>query len=191
MLIFRHLGGGLDKAKTVFILRVYEVNELGKEVSMLHNNLIKYRSPFAREFDSVFDDFFHAPEKRSAVFAPAYDLNETESHYLVSLDLPGLKKEDIKVEINEDKLEVSGERKNEYEGKGYRGRSYGSFYQSFRLPKGVDANDIDAQYRDGVLELAVVKKLPEKKTANIEVKNGKDSLWNRLTAGKKDFKEVS
>ncbi len=110
-------------------------------------------------------------------FAPLTDVAETDEAYTVSIDLPGLKKEDIKIEVTDNVLNVSGERKNESQfsdGQIHRlERSYGSFKRSFALPKAVSADDIEAHYENGVLNV----KLPKSKIAQsrkIEIQSRKD-----------------
>ena len=109
-------------------------------------------------FDSFFNDF-DRPRKWS--YTPTVDVKETDENYLFHFDLPGMKKEDIHVEINGNQLVVSGERKSEAEEntKGYHRveRSYGRFQRSFQLPDSVDSEKIQGKYKDGVLELTVAK----------------------------------
>ena len=99
-----------------------------------------------------------APARR---FAPATDLIESDTHYILRADLPGLSEDDVNVELDRNVLTVSGERKSEHEdrGKGYYRveRSYGSFRRSLRLPDGVDAEAITATFDKGVLEISVPK----------------------------------
>ena len=108
--------------------------------------------------DSFFNDF-DRPRKWS--YTPTVDVKETEESYLFHFDLPGMKKEDISVEINGNQLVVSGERKSEAEENtnGYHRveRSYGRFQRSFQLPDSVDSEKIQGKYKDGVLELTVAK----------------------------------
>lgn len=97
----------------------------------------------------------------SQIRQPAMNLAETEESYEVTLDLPGLKPEDVHVEYQEGHLVVSGERKSEHEDSGKKflrvERSYGSFRRSISLPGGVDENRIDAEFREGVLKVTLPK----------------------------------
>ncbi len=90
---------------------------------------------------------------------PAVDIQEQDGKYLLRADLPGIKKEDVHVELENGYLTISGERKAEHEEKKetFRRieRAFGSFQRSFRVPDGVTEKDISAQYRDGVLEVTV------------------------------------
>ena len=109
----------------------------------------------------------------SARFVPATDIAELNDHYLVTVDLPGLKKDDIKITLEDKTLTISGEKKFENEEKkdSYHRveRGYGRFERSFTLPQSVRTEKIDAKYKDGVLSLTVPK-TEEAKQRTIEVK---------------------
>lgn len=103
---------------------------------------------------------------------PEVDIAEEKDRILVRADLPGMKQEEIAVEVSDSVLTIKGERKRESEtkdAKTYRvERSYGSFLRSFTLPAGVDAGKISATYKNGVLEIALPK-LAEAKAKQIKV----------------------
>lgn len=108
-------------------------------------------------------------------FAPATDVVETDKSYTLSMDLPGLKKEDIKIEVLDNVLNVSGERKNEIsheDNQSYRvEKSYGSFRRSFTLPRIVSPDGIEAHYENGVLNLTLPKtQLAQSKKIEIQTK---------------------
>lgn len=94
-------------------------------------------------------------------FAPACDVEETEEGYLLSFDLPGVAKENIKVELNDHDLVVSGERKEERKESSktrrFVERSYGSFYRLFTLPNAMSAERIHANFENGVLKISIPK----------------------------------
>jgi HSP20 family protein len=103
---------------------------------------------------------------RAQAWVPALDVWETESEVVYALDLPGIPEDKISIEFEEGTLTVSAERERTQEvseERFYRfERRYGSFARSIGLPQGVQENDIRADYRDGVLELHVMKpKAPE------------------------------
>ncbi|MBI2104102.1 MAG: Hsp20/alpha crystallin family protein [Candidatus Omnitrophica bacterium] len=103
---------------------------------------------------------------------PEVDVTEEKDRILVRADLPGMKQEEISVEVADGVLTIKGERKRESEtkeGKTYRmERSYGSFLRSFTLPAGVDAAKVNATYKNGVLEIALPK-LAEAKAKQVKV----------------------
>ena len=94
-------------------------------------------------------------------WTPAVDVQETDGEYLVKADLPEVRKDDVRVEIQDGMLCVSGERKQEKEEKGKRfhrvERAYGRFERRLSLPSEVDAKRIAAQFKDGVLQIHLPK----------------------------------
>ena len=94
-------------------------------------------------------------------WVPAMDLVEAEDHFVLRADLPGLGPDDVNVEVEDNVLTLSGERKAEHESKGegyYRvERSSGHFRRSLTLPEGVDLDHIDASFDKGVLEIRIPK----------------------------------
>jgi len=106
-------------------------------------------------------------------WAPLVDITEDDKEYLVKAELPELKKEEVKVTVENGELTISGERKFEKEEKGKKyhriERSYGSFLRSFTLPEGVSGNKVVADFRDGVLRIHLPKDEKAKPKA-IEVK---------------------
>jgi HSP20 family protein len=101
-------------------------------------------------------------------------VDETNTHYLMSFDLPGVKKEDVKIDLQENQLIVSGERKEETQGQGgSRERFYGAFSRSFTLPQNVDASKVEANYENGVLQIALPKTAVTTTGKQIPIKEGK------------------
>jgi HSP20 family protein len=117
------------------------------------------------EMNRVFNSFFDTPTPANGTtfrrWIPAMDLVETESSYVLKADLPGLSQSDVNIEVDDNVLTVSGERKAEHEDRkaGYYRveRSYGSFRRSLTLPEGVDADAVKATFENGVLEVTVPK----------------------------------
>ena len=122
-------------------------------------------------------------------FIPACNVEETDTHYLLSFDVPGVKKEDIKIDLRGHTLIVSGERKEESEQKSktqYRSEaSYGSFQRSFELAEDVKADQIEAQYENGVLRVGVPK-TKATKSEQIKISEGKGGLWGKVLGHKKE-----
>jgi HSP20 family protein len=127
---------------------------------------------------SVFNDFFDEnfgrswTEPRVSTWYPAVDVLESKDSYLIRAELPGMKREDIKVEVKDGILVLSAERKSEKpaEGVEYRHveRVEAKFWRSFSLPETVKHDGIEATYKDGVLEVTVPKP-EEAKPRQIEV----------------------
>jgi HSP20 family protein len=108
-----------------------------------------------------------------AEWAPAVDIQETDTEYVIKADLPEVKKEDVKVEFNDGVLSVEGERKQEKEEKGKKfhkiEREYGKFVRRFALPTEIDASKLTAEFKDGVLNMHLPKS-PDSKPKAISVK---------------------
>jgi HSP20 family protein len=108
-----------------------------------------------------------------ADWSPQVDITEDEKEYLVKADLPEMKKEEIKVNVEEGILSVSGERKAEKEEKNKKfhriERSYGSFLRSFTLPEDANGAKVMAEFKDGVLQVHLPKS-PVAKSKAVEVK---------------------
>ena len=114
-----------------------------------------------RLFNSFFDTPTHSNGATARRWIPAMDLVETEDAYVLSADLPGLSESDVSIEVEDNILTVSGERKAEHEDRkaGYYRveRSYGSFRRALTLPEGVDPEAVTANFDKGVLQVTVPK----------------------------------
>jgi HSP20 family protein len=110
-----------------------------------------------------------------ADWVPSVDVSETEGEYQIKAELPEVKKEDVKVTVEDGVLTIQGERKHEKEEKGKKyhrvERSYGSFVRSFTLPDLVDEEKVKAEFKDGVLNVQLPKSEKAKPKA-IEVAVG-------------------
>ncbi|MDP1948398.1 MAG: Hsp20/alpha crystallin family protein [Nitrospirota bacterium] len=108
-----------------------------------------------------------------AEWSPRVDITEDDKEYVIKADLPDVKKEDIKLTVQDNVMSISGERKYEKEEKGKKyhrvERSYGSFMRSFTVPDDADASKVSAEYKDGVLN-AHLPKSEKAKAKSIEVK---------------------
>jgi len=107
-------------------------------------------------FDRMFEDLGMGLERP---FRPAVDVVRENGNMIVRADIPGMTAEDVKIEVEDDILTVSGEHEAEHEEKGQRfvrrERRYGSFSRSLALPAGVDPKSIQAHTHDGLLEVTV------------------------------------
>jgi HSP20 family protein len=138
---------------------------------------------FAEEMDRLFDNFGFgrsqlAPrgrgEMEQSLWSPQLEVFERDGQMIVRADLPGLGKDDVKVNIEDNALTIQGERRQEHEenreGWRHSERSYGSFYRSIPLPEGVDAENAKANFRDGVLEITMpAPKREERRGRQIEI----------------------
>lgn len=115
------------------------------------------------EFINEFDRAFALPRisvgaRAGSDFTPALDFEDRDNSYMITVDLPGLKKEDIKLDLSDNVLTISGERMREVQAEGgYNERPFGKFERSFSMPTQVDADKIEAQFSNGVLYITLPK----------------------------------
>jgi HSP20 family protein len=123
-------------------------------------------SSLQQEVNRLFGTFFDAPAGGgngigARRWIPAMDLVEEGEQYVLRADLPGVREEDVKVELDDEVLTISGERKSEHEQRheGYHRieRASGSFHRSLTVPDGIDPERIEARFENGVLEVRVPK----------------------------------
>ncbi len=139
--------------------------------------LVKFnQNPFA-VIDRVFDDVFRDTMPAfNTTFTPTMrvDISEDEKNIYIEAEMAGLKKEDVKVSIEDNVLTIRGERKQESEEKkkNYHRveRVYGSFSRAFTLGENIDKDNIEAKYEDGVLHLTLPKVEPVKNVKEIALK---------------------
>jgi len=117
-----------------------------------------------REVDSIFDQFFgrdRGDSDTSAVWAPRTDLSETDDAFSIRMDVPGMTKDDININLQNNTLTVSGERSSERTEEDEEfvrvERAFGTFHRTFTLPDAVDQENIEAAYDEGVLTIHVPK----------------------------------
>jgi len=136
-----------------------------------------------RLFNTLFEDRDSSVQQR---WMPAMDLVEADDHFLLKADLPGLSEEDVAIEVRDNALTISGERKAEHERR-ERGwyrveRSFGRFSRSLSLPEGVDPESIRASFDRGVLSVTIPK--PEqRKPRRIEIGSAAATNPNEMGAG--------
>lgn len=116
---------------------------------------------FFRDFGSFENSGFKAKSSKQS-FQPTCDITEAKDHYMISLDVPGVDQEHLNIEVENQKLKISGERlkevtENEDSKTSYYERSFGKFMRTFNLPPEVRFEDIQAHYQDGVLKVAIPK----------------------------------
>jgi HSP20 family protein len=141
-----------------------------REFGGLRYTPFSFMRRFSEEMERLFEDvgfggnwigrpFAHRGELNSFAWSPQIETFQKDNQFVFRADLPGMKKDDLKVSVDDNCLAIQGERKKEWtsdqESSGrYRSeRSYGSFYRCVPLPQGVRAENVSATFRDGVLEV--------------------------------------
>ena len=141
-------------------------------------NLINYYRPLGikhpslhKFFENNFDDLTASANQ---LFVPAVDLSETDKEYTIHVSIPGIKKENIVLDIKGRVLTVSGERTFEKENKDknyYKiETSYGAFKRAFELPEGANVANVQASYQDGILEVLIPKEATVDTVKKVEIK---------------------
>ncbi len=129
------------------------------------------------EMNRLFDDFFgvqgRADEKERLQWTPRVNIEEVKDRFEITAELPGLRKDDVKIEVKDHVLTLTGDKKVENENTDRNvylyERAYGRFCRTFTLPDNVDAEKIDAEFKDGILKIGVPK-TEEAKPKEIKVK---------------------
>ena len=144
----------------------------------------RFETPLFRELEEMTDRFgklfgttrpFDVTESlKVADWTPAVDIQETEKEYILKVEVPEVRKEDIKVTAQEGELTVTGERKLEKEEKNKKfhriERAYGTFLRTFNLPVDTDETKVSADYKEGLLQIHVPKlEKPRPKTVEVKV----------------------
>lgn len=165
----------------------------GQFGSPLSSSPFTFMRRFSEEMDRLFDDFgfggswlgssygrnffpMSEGEFRQSLWSPQIETFEREGQLVIRADLPGLTKDDVNVEITDDAINISGERRNEDEERRegyYRSeRSYGRFFRSIPLPQGVNAEDANATFNNGVLEITMEAPQVQSRGRRLEIKEG-------------------
>jgi HSP20 family protein len=124
---------------------------------------------------NFFDDDFFPVHSRSTNSVPAVNVREDDKNFTLEVAIPGIDKKDLKIDVNEDVLTISSESKSESEENknGYKRKefSYSAFSRSFYVPENVNREKIEANYKDGILTVALPKQEEEKNkiTRKIEI----------------------
>ncbi|MGE0762943.1 MAG: Hsp20/alpha crystallin family protein [Bdellovibrionales bacterium] len=141
---------------------------------------------FMSEVERIFDDAW-APSRaiapETAVFQPRIDVKETKDHYLVAADLPGINKDQVRIDFHQGRLTITGERAEEKvvnEPQVHRReRVFGRFERSFQLPQGINEETIQARMEDGVLEI-LIPKPHQAKAKSINIEGERKGLFSKL-----------
>ena len=139
-----------------------------KEMDVLHNRLAKFFGLTPASTTTGGQELMTLAE-----WAPSVDISEDDKEWLIKAEIPEVKKEDVKVTVENGVLTITGERKFEKEEKDKKyhriERSYGNFFRSFTLPEGAEGGKVSAEFKNGVLELRLPKNEKAKSKA-VEVK---------------------
>ncbi|MGH6987566.1 MAG: Hsp20/alpha crystallin family protein [Caulobacteraceae bacterium] len=148
--------------------------------------LTPYEDPFTsfrREFDRLFDDFLRPSEPRSfgaerqGEARPAVDVRETEKEYEVCAELPGIEQKEVEINLRDNVLTISGEKRQEHKGedhgRSWSERSFGRFTRTIPFDSEVDADKVRATCKDGLLKITLPKNpRAEEKSRRIDVRPG-------------------
>lgn len=133
-------------------------------------SLTRLQEDFQRLFHELTEE---SPHFLTSDFSPSCELVEDKSNYVMKFDMPGVKKEDVKIEIDGAQITVSAERREEKKSEDRRSHyselTYGAYRRSFTLPNSVDEKKVDAKFENGVLTLTMPKSEPSNKAKQIAV----------------------
>lgn len=140
------------------------------------------------DFDRAFNGIWNQRHFGDArAIAPSCETSETETAYFLSFDIPGMKKEDIKIELKDHRLTVSGERKREVHDRrqslDHQEKTYGYFERSFGLPESALDDKIEARFENGVLEIAIPKK-EDTQPRRIDIQNAGSGIFGKFLEAK-------
>jgi len=174
----RYEQGGIARHPVNFILGRWHVMTKFLQKTEAANPFAFMRR-VTEELDRAFGlrpDVPELPAFYPKMWAPQIEVLEREGKFVVRVDLPGLQKEDVKIEVTHDELTIEGERKTETDEKKEEGfyrteRTYGSFYRRIGIPEHVKAEDAVAAFKNGVLEIEMPAiPVPEVKKRTVEIK---------------------
>jgi HSP20 family protein len=153
---------------------------------------------FSEEMDRAFEGFGLSRGRlfgggETGIWSPAVEVFERDNNLVVRAELPGLSKENVKVEMTDEGLIIQGERKRESEEKGegwYRSeRSYGQFYRLIPLPEGANAEQAKAWFENGVLEVSTPIPESQRRRRSITIETGGGQTWQTRAAGSDSSKK--
>lgn len=165
-------------------------------VSSLFDNMYRDMNDMFSRAQQLWDEDDEHGERSLASFAhsPAVDFEEEDDTYHLSLELPGMKAEDVDVDVTDGVLRISGEKRTKREdkedGRSFRERSYGRFSRSMKLPGNIDEDRIEASFEDGVLELTLPKQEEaQSQSRKIEISGSRQIESNTASASTGDEPE--
>lgn len=163
-----------------------------RRIYSLERDMERLLDAFQEDF--AFPSAFTSPELATrGAYLPSCDVEETESHYVMSMDLPGMTRDEIRIELKNGVLSVSGERKEEHEekkkGRFRSERYFGTFRRSFSVPSELKPEQVAVDYTNGVLRIAIPK-LGAAKGQQIKIGESRPEAFDRLVKHEKKTIEV-
>lgn len=173
-----------------------QIEKPAEVATRLASTPFEFMKRFGEEMDNLFGEFGFGRgsltqnlERRfgAGLWTPQVEMFERNGELIVRADLPGMRKNDVKVEVTDDGITIEGERRNEEEEKSdgfFRTeRSYGRFYRRLPIPAGVDPEEATATFENGVLEITMAApKRTHSKTRRVEIKDESRPLAKRKAA---------
>ena len=143
------------KSELAHLMPTYPISQLHREIDRLFDEAF-------RGFPGVFRSRWDWPEETPVILSPSLDIKESENDYLITVEVPGVAKEDVDIRVEGNRLTIRGEKKQEKkeEKENYHcvERHYGSFERTLTLPQDANAEDINANFKNGVLTVDIKRK---------------------------------
>lgn len=131
---------------------------------------------FFDNFDRDLDQVFKGNLEKDQYWKPLSRVQEKENYFHLALDIPGVDKENLKVDLKENVLSISGQRKDHFKDENRESDSYWKFEQRYSLPQGINTDEIQVHQENGVLDIIIPKVIKKDEAKTLEVKSGKSQL---------------
>lgn len=135
---------------------------------------------FFNDFDSSFYDLFSSESSSKREWKPVSRVEEEKNHFHLALDIPGVDKEHLKVDLKDNVLSIRGERKDLIKKENSEYKSFASFSQKYSLPKNANLDEIEVSQVNGVLDIVIPKINKEKESKSLDIKSGKNGLLEKI-----------
>ena len=131
---------------------------------------------FFNSFDKELDQVFRGDFEREQLWKPLSRVKEMEKFFYLSLDIPGVDKEHLKVELKENTLNIFGEREDHFKREGEEVDARLKFEQRYSLPQGVNSDEIEVHQKNGVLDIIIPKIQKNSESKSFQVNEGRSQL---------------
>ena len=138
------------------------------------------RPSFFENFDKDFDRFFMPQNSEASSWKPQSRVKEEQEHYHLAMDIPGVDKEDLKVELHDNVLSINGQRRDHFHKGNTDYESFASFEQKFSMPENVNYAEIEVSQENGILDIIIPKLQLEREKKSLEVKSGAGHFLSTL-----------